>query len=168
MPDSAELLILARRLSQGYESAPPTDAELRRAVSTAYYALFHKVLRAAAARFMGRGQEGTAGFAILYRGFNHGLMKRVCEDLQGSTLKEKYQVRLKRTALSQDIRDFAATFPTLQELRHLADYDPSVQFLPSEVSDLVDAAAVAIDAFERAAPDEQADVLALLMVGIRD
>jgi len=42
------LLAAARRLSDASRQPPPTDAQLRRAVSTAYYAVFHTVLRAAA------------------------------------------------------------------------------------------------------------------------
>jgi uncharacterized protein (UPF0332 family) len=167
MPDPADLLALARRLSDASGPAPPNDAELRRAVSTAYYALFHKVARRAAQRFMGTGHEDTAGFALLHRCFNHGRMKEVCEALQVSTLNKKYKRYLRRSAVSQDMRDFAAFVPLLQEYRHEADYDPAAQFLPSFVSELVDGAESAMDAFDRVTPDEQADVLALMMVGTR-
>ena len=68
MPDPAELLGVAKLLSVT-GPAPPTDAQLRRAASTAYYAVFHAVLRAAADRFMGAGQASAPGDAILYRGF---------------------------------------------------------------------------------------------------
>jgi hypothetical protein len=167
MLDPSELIAVARSLANPGGPTPPNDAQLRRAVSTAYYALFHKVLRAAAERFMGANQENTAGFAILYRGFDHAVMKRICEALQVSTLKDRYKYHLRRTSVSQDMRDFAGAFPALQDARHLADYDPSVELLPSDVSSLVDAAEVAMEAFDRCAPDEQADVLALMMVGAR-
>jgi hypothetical protein len=76
----SELLDLARLLvARG--SNPPTEAQLRRAASTAYYAVFHTVARAGASRFMGAGAEAGAGFAVLYRGFNHGRMKSVCRAL---------------------------------------------------------------------------------------
>jgi uncharacterized protein (UPF0332 family) len=167
MLDSAELLALARRLSVGNGHSQPTDAELRRAVSTAYYALFHKVVGTAAERFMGPGQQNTAGFALLYRGFDHREMKTFCEALQVSTLKDKYKYHLRRSAISQDMRDFASVLPPLQDARHLADYDPAAQFLPAEVSSLVDAAEVALQAFDRVAVDERTDILALMMVGAR-
>ena len=101
---------------------------------------------------------------MLYRSFDHGHMKRICEDLQVSTLRDKIKAQLRRNSVSQDTRDFAGNFPALQEARHLADYDPTVQFLPSDVASWIDVAEVAIEAFDRIASDEQADVLALLMV----
>ena len=94
-------------------------------------------------------------------------MKRVCEDLQVSTLKDRIKGPLRRDAVSQDTRDFAGIFPSLQDIRHLADYDPTVRFLPSDVVSLIDSAEVAIEAFDRITADEQADVLALLMVRTR-
>jgi hypothetical protein len=65
MPDPSELLAGARLLSDASGAIPPSDAQLRRAVSTAYYALFHKVVRAAAERFMGPAHENAAGFSLL-------------------------------------------------------------------------------------------------------
>jgi uncharacterized protein (UPF0332 family) len=159
---------VARLLSNASVQLPPSDAQLRRVVSTAYYALFHKVVQAAAQRFMGPSHEGSAGYALLYRSFDHRHMKVVCEALQVSTLGERFRYLLRRSAVSQDMRDFAGAFPALQEARHRADYDPTVEFLPSTVSSLVDAAEVAMDAFDRVAPEEQADVLALMMVKARN
>ena len=167
MPDPTELLTLARRLSVGSGASHPNDAELRRAVSTAYYALFHKVARAAAERFMGPGQENAAGFSILYRGLEHREIKSVCEALQVSTLKQKYQTSLGRQFFSQDMKDFCSALPALQEARHSADYDPGRRFIPSDVASLIDAAETAMDAFDRAAADEKTDVLALMLVGAR-
>ena len=167
MPDARALLSVARLLAGSTAPQGPGDAQLRRAVSTAYYALFHHVLRRAAEQFMGPGSEGSAGYALIYRGFDHGRMKAVCEALDVPTLKEKFRFSLKRSAVGQDMRNFASTFPALQEVRHLADYHPSVVFAPSDVASLIDTAEVAIEAFDRAPADERADVMALLMVGAR-
>lgn len=92
MPDASDLLAVARLLAQ----PPASDTALRRAVSTAYYALFHKLLRDAAQAFIGPGNETTAGYAILYRGFDHGHMRSVCEALQVPMLKARWRVALKR------------------------------------------------------------------------
>lgn len=62
------------------------------------------------------------------------------------------------------MREFASAFPALQEARHLADYSPSTVFLASDVDSLIDAAEVAIAAFDRIDPEERTDVLALMMV----
>jgi hypothetical protein len=161
------LLAVARLLTTTAERAALTDAQLRRAVSTAYYAVFHRVLKAAAERFMGQDQTKTAGYAWLYRGFDHRTMRTVCEALQVPTLRDKYRRGLDRSAVSRDMQDFATNFGVLQDARQLADYDPAAEFLPASVASLIDVAAAAIDASERTAADEQADVLALMLVGAR-
>jgi hypothetical protein len=65
-------------------------------------------------------------------------------------------------------RSTPGTFPALQEGRHWADYHPRVEFSPSDVSDLIDAADLAMKAFDGAQADEKADVLAVVLVGARD
>ena len=113
---------------------------------------------------MGPNLERSAGYSLLYRSFDHQLMKAVCVALSVSPLKDKLQRQLHRTAVSQDMRDFANAFSDFQELRHLADYDPGTVFLPSGVISLINSADAAITAFDRVAPAEQTDVLALMMV----
>ena len=167
MPDPADLIAVARLLSNEGAPVPPSQAQLRRAVSTAYYALFHKILRTTADLFIGKDQEHSGAYAILYRSFDHGHMKRTCEDLQVSTLKDRTKGLLRRSLVSEDTRDFAGSFPALQEVRHLGDYDPTARFRPSDVASLIDSAEVAIEAFDRITPDERADILALLMVRSR-
>lgn len=105
---------------------------------------------------------------ILYRGFDHRHMKTVCLALQASTLKEKFREHLRRSAVSPDIRAFARAFPRLQEARHRADYDPATVLAPEEAISFIDAADSAMAAFDRADPNERADVLALLMIRTRD
>ena len=134
MPNPTDLLAVAGLLSNASAQPPPSDAQARRAVSTAYYALFHKVVQAAAQRFMGQSHEKSAGYALLYGSFAHHHMKVVCEALQVSTLRDRFRYLLRRNAVSRDMRDFAGAFPALQEARHRADYDPTVEFLPSDVS----------------------------------
>jgi hypothetical protein len=168
MSDTSDLLDVARLLSTPGAQPRSTDAELRRAVSSVYYAVFHKILRAAAQRFVGPDHEETAAYGILYRAFDRRHVAMVCEALRGPTLRDKYKLQLRRTAVSQDMRDFAGIFPVLQDARHLADYDPAARFRPSNVSSLIDEADTAMAAFDRVTPEEQADVLALMMVRTRD
>jgi len=104
---------------------------------------------------MGPDQEETAAYAILYRGFDHRHIKTICE-----ALKDRFKRQLGRTSVSKDMREFAETFPVLQDLRHLADYDPAARFLG--VAD------AAMAAFDRASPEEPTDALALIMAGIRN
>ena len=168
MADPSELLAAARLLLDGEGGNPPTDAQLRRAVSTAYYAVFHCILRAAADRFMGPDKAASAGYALLYRSFDHRHMKTVCEALQASTLRGRFRRHLRKASVSQEVQEFAEIFGELQDARHAADYDPLASLVISDVMALIDSAAVAMRIFDQVAPDEKSDVLALLMVRARD
>lgn len=167
MPDPADLLAVARLLLSASVLNPPSEAQLRRAVSTAYYAVFHKVVRAGAERLMGSGSQNTAGYGLIYRSFNHGRMKSICEALNVARLSKTLQQQLGRTVVSPEMRGFAAAFATLQEARHLADYDPSIRLILSDATDFVEAAEAAMATFDAIAPSEQADVLALMLANPR-
>lgn len=154
-------------LAEGGAESPPSDAQLRRAVSSAYYALFHRVLRAGAERFMGPGSEARPGYNLIYRGFTHSRLKDVCKRLDVTSLAPRMQDQPSRKSVGQDMRDFASGFVALQELRELADYDPQAVFRQSDAIGSVEAANLALLAFDRTAPEEQADMLALMLVNSR-
>jgi len=65
------------------------------------------------------------------------------------------------------MRGFANTFPGLQELREKADYDPAARFDRTDVADIIVSAESAMLAFSRTAPDEQTDIMVLMMVETR-
>jgi hypothetical protein len=167
VPDPSALLAVARLLLSAEPATPNSDAHLRRAVSTAYYALFHKVLRSGAERFMGPGAQQTPGYGLLYRSYNHGRMKSIYETLNVPVLSKTLQQQLGRSAVSEARRDFAGLFAALQAQRHVADYDPSAVFEFADSKDLVETAEVAISAFDRTLPDKKADVLALMLANAR-
>jgi len=116
---------------------------------------------------MGPNKEKTAGYALIYRSFDHRYIRTICEALDVPVLRDSLKRQLGRSAVSQDMRIFAGAFPVLQDARHLADYDPQAVFLPADVSSLVSSASAAMGAFDRVAADEQADVLALMLVRAR-
>lgn len=171
MLDPGQLLNVARELADAGKIAnrliPIFDAHLRRAISTAYYAVFHTITRAAAEHFLGRGALATPASTIIRRGFDHGRIRQVCDELSKPTLKKIYQEQLRRSAMSQDARYFAGAFAALQDRRHLADYDPSATFYFADADALVASAADAIDAFDRIPHDERRDLLALMLVRTR-
>ena len=110
-----DFLDIARRLAL---AAPrkPKQADLRRAISTAYYALFHAFARDAANLLVGgAGKELEAAWAQTYRALDHGAAKKACA-----------QVRVPEFPLP--ICAAAEVFVTLQQHRHDADYDPSMIF----------------------------------------
>lgn len=94
------------------ESGEPKQASLRRAVSTAYYALFHLLIDEAV------GNWGVARQrSILARTFDHGKMKNICED----HVKSFYSSGQPSSGVQ--LKNVAQTFVQLQEQRHTADYD---------------------------------------------
>ena len=167
MPDPAGLISLARTLAEGAGTEKPTDAHLRRSISTAYYAVFHTVLRAAADRFVGGDQVSTVAYAVVYRSFDHRHMREMCNRLRVSVLKDKYRHLFERDALSLEARQFATAFPLIQDARVRADYDPQINILDSDAHSTVDAAEAAMAVFNDIAWPEKADLLALLMTDAR-
>jgi molybdopterin/thiamine biosynthesis adenylyltransferase len=95
-------------------------------------------------------------------------MKSVCTSIDVATLSNTLQRQLGARSVGQDMRNFANSFLVLQENRHRADDDPYAKFAHSDAVDAVDQTELALQALDRADADEQADVLALMLVNIRD
>jgi hypothetical protein len=70
-----DLLEQAYHLLSKDHPNPPKQASLRRAVSTAYYALFHLLIDEAVGNWSVARQRG-----LLARSFEHRAMKKVCDD----------------------------------------------------------------------------------------
>ncbi|HXE52949.1 MAG TPA: hypothetical protein VN541_08045 [Tepidisphaeraceae bacterium] len=123
-----DLLEQAQHLSRR-ERHRPRQASLRRAISAAYYALFHLLIEEATAILISRPQLRSK-FA---RAFDHGDMKlasRAFANAQAAHLAGG-------ASIPPDLQDVAAAFVELQELRHEADYNPDRSFTRSECVNLV-------------------------------
>lgn len=92
----------------------PPHARLRRAISTAYYALFWE-LTERAARPYSIGVRPAASRLI-----DHGSARDVCHDL---TRQGVVPWLAGQPSCHQDLRTFALDFDELQQARHIADYD---------------------------------------------
>lgn len=162
----SELLDAARLLASS-QHLPLTDGRIRRAISTDYYALFHAVLTAGADRFFGATGRNRPGYAIVYRSFDHGRMKKACEDAARGTLTQTLQRQVRRAAFGPDLRDFANAFVLLQASRHIADYDPTAALQHADALAAIDRAERAIVSLNGAPDDERSDLLALMLGGSR-
>ena len=132
--DPKHLLQIATDLAEG-NTRRPRRADLCRAVSTAYYALFHCLARTCADRLAGSaGKVGNRpAWSQVYRALEHGQARKRCENLP--------------SWFPDEVREFGQTFAEMQSKRHLADYDPDRLVRKSEVvADLNDVRAV-IDRF---------------------
>ena len=129
-----ELIEAARVLT---ESGPgrPTQARLRRAVSTAYYAVFHCLAATAADLFIGP-TRGPAWHRA-YRALEHGRARRACQE---PAVRE----------FPEEVRDFAEAFVAMQKARQRADYALDTDdYQESDVLVYIAAAELAIGQFEQ-------------------
>lgn len=110
-----DLLHLARELVD--RNAPaPVEAKLRRAVSTAYYALFHLLVQEATTRIVAIPSLRPR----VIRAFEHRDMKRVCQDYVRASVDPAGQ------PVPPEIRLIAQAFVELQEARQEADYNTAI------------------------------------------
>jgi uncharacterized protein (UPF0332 family) len=165
MLDPDHLLDLASEEARAPAAGRPRKANLSRAVSTAYYAVFHQLLRAVATQFVTTPHWKSR--VLFYRALEHGRTRDRCKRLGQNPLPAEEQNFFGWQCFSEDLRLFATEFVNLQELRHLADYDPESAFTLQEAQDAVAAARRAI-ANLRAAPDEmRIPFLSYLLFGLR-
>jgi hypothetical protein len=147
-----DLLQQARELAT-HDPGKPRQVNLRRGVSSAYYALFHALIDEACRRMLGARHRETAFRHVLGRAFTHGTMKQACKAFAGGTLKAAVAKGLPAAfSIPTEIRDLAGTFTDLQERRHLAEYDRTERFRRSDVLALIDQVETALDTFAGLAP----------------
>ena len=118
------LLDQADRLAAAPARGAPRQADLRRAISSAYYAVFHAVVTDAADDFVGRTKRHTARYALVYRSIDHRSLRRICEVVMKPNLPDKYDKYEPRGGFGADIEALANAMTELQDKRHTADYDP--------------------------------------------
>lgn len=101
----------------------PRQADLRRAVSTAYYAMFHALAKCGADSLVGSAgaQRSDEAWKQAYRALDHGFVRKACDK------KDIF------TKFPSEIQDFANLFLEMQVKRHKADYDPNEKLFKSAV-----------------------------------
>jgi hypothetical protein len=165
MPDPRHLLDLAIFESNANRKGAPRQANLRRAVSTAYYAVFHELCRAVSNTFV-PAHSGKAQ-ATFYRALGHRELRSRCEELARKTLPKKLVELFGNNALPIEVIKFCRTFVGLQELRHACDYDPDHVSSLDEVETAISDAEEAIIALKQLNPRIKLLVLAYLLNGLR-
>lgn len=129
----------------------PKQANLRRAVSAAYYALFHLLVDEGAASVGSR--LTVAGKAKIRRAFAHADMKIVCSKYAKAATPASIHPQISpllTSPLNPDLRNVAETFVELQEARHLADYDLTSTFSRMDVLAFINAANLAFNDWKTA------------------
>jgi hypothetical protein len=131
-----DLLDLADRLAKP-ASTDPEQASLRRAVSTAYYALFHLLVSEV-------GQLWQGGSATsrqrVERALEHTGMKEVSQTFSHTQWTDWSG---QSVALPAELREVAKAFVALQQERHEADYNSGRIWAPFDAQSKVDQARLA-------------------------
>ena len=138
------MLRIAKALANGRvgggRKGRPNQEELRRALSTAYYALFQALAGTAADLFVGSSTSArkSPAWVHTHRSLQHGFAKSQCGK---AASVQTFDPR---------IIAFAAAFATMQGLRYDADYNPAAFFYHSQVQIWIGEAEQALIAFNQA------------------
>ena len=132
-----DLIGIARLLASG-SPGQPSQTELRRAVSSAYYALFHALAQSCADMLAGTGSSvrSATAWTRVYRSLEHGHARNQCDN-QSAMIE-----------FPDGIRNFGRAFIWLQGHRHKADYDPEARFDRDEAMLLIEVSNDALIKFE--------------------
>jgi len=137
--NSQHLIDIAVKLAKG-EGTKPRQAELRRALSTAYYAMFHCVAKAYADTLNGatKSTRNDRAWLQAYRSLSHTQVFSFCKrkDIQKD--------------FSPEMNNFRKIFNRFQIKRNNADYNPKETFYRSQVLIDIDHAEDAITDFKGA------------------
>ncbi len=125
MPLPQDLIEQARHLANR-EPKRPKQASLRRAVSTAYYALFHLLTTAAVSNWKTSRQRSH-----LARAFTHSTMKEACRRTNNNPFPSANPIYVRH------LKRIAYIFVRLQHQRETADYDSSIRWSRTEVLTLI-------------------------------
>ena len=131
------MIVTARKLAHA-SPGKPRQADLRRAISTAYYALFHHACIQFSAIVLRPG-SGTylRAWSQAYRYLDHGPARQRC-----------IEACRKERNFSAGIVVFAEAFIDLQQRRNAADYDPIPVFTVVDANALIVSAEAALAAFD--------------------
>ena len=133
----------------------PGPAAIRRAISTAYYAVFHALATNNADVLIGpaHNQLTTDAWIRIYRGLNHN--------------HARSQLQQNRTNLSAGVRTFADLFCDLQIERHNADYNPQATFTIQAAITWLNKAEATITDFLQTSRTERAAIAILTLIRSR-
>ena len=124
-----DLLDQARHLANK-ERRRPKQASLRRAISDAYYSLFHLLIDEGAKMLVTDRDLRR----LVQRCFLHTEMKEASRSFASGSLRPEFQVF---GSVPSDLAIVAGTFVDLQETRNNADYNFAVSFTRTEANDFI-------------------------------
>ncbi|WP_062432886.1 hypothetical protein [Herbidospora daliensis] len=148
----------------------PMSAHLRRATSTAYYALFHELVGQGTRRAVRGGSDDQR--RTVSRWYAHGNFRQTARWVSAIAAKTSAPDAVTLLLSSNghvdaDLALLARTFTTLQRERHTADYDPDYKPTRFDTLGHVTSARLAVDAARRldGANVQAFDMFLLLSLG---
>lgn len=131
----------------------PRQATINRAISTAYYALFHALAGECVARTVGSPRSPRYWEIVtpVHRSIEHSAAKKVFDKLA------------KDRSTRSDLKLLADIFIELQSARHAADYDPGCRYSRRRALDLISRTRLAIETL-RAVPKEDRLILVVQLI----
>lgn len=152
----------AEKLIAPPAAGPPRQVDLRRAISSAYYGVFHFILTAVADEFVGVTKKSSKRYALVYRSVDHRNLRELCLEAKKQQLPAKYQRYVPSNGFGPNIQAFASALVELQEKRHAADYDASVRVRTSDAIVAITTARSAVGRYQRANDARRKAFLSLL------
>ncbi|HEX4159525.1 MAG TPA: hypothetical protein VHY79_13710 [Rhizomicrobium sp.] len=162
-PDPEHLFEQAEALAAPPPAGPPKQVSLRRAISSAYYGVFHFIVAAAADQLAGVTRRSTSEYGRVYRSIEHKNVRELCENINKQNLPARYLPHVPANGLGTDIIAFSAAFVELQEKRHAADYDPMIRVKLSDARLAIRTARAAVGRFNAASNARRKAFLSLLL-----
>jgi len=143
------------------------QSDIRRAISAAYYGIFHATITKAADQFVGLTNRDKSHYGLVYRSVSHSRLRELCNEVQKSTLSNKYRPYVPATGFGPHIVAVAEAIIELQEKRHSADYDIMVRMNRSDAALAIATAKAALGRFDKAGQQEQLAFFSLLLFSPR-
>ena len=160
--NSTDLLRVAKAHAEGAVNpgaGRPLQAELKRAVSTTYYALFLHLCATVASLLVGNprsDRERRVFWRRMYRVLEHGATRNKCGR------------RKEMDKFTDSVQDFANLLVWAQGERHNADYDPYSKYTRRQALDLIAKAGVIIEAFDATPRNARLDFITYLLENDRN
>jgi uncharacterized protein (UPF0332 family) len=155
MASKSMVSLLLEAADKLLEERPRSSAFKRRAVSTAYYAVFHALAKLCAETMLHPAGRTTEEYARVYRALEHGPLK---------TAFEKEPLRSHGA-----LRKIGDLVVALQSERHRADYLPPIKnvFSQRETKKLIDQARQAVSEIEALNSQDRRTLATCLLFRLR-
>jgi uncharacterized protein (UPF0332 family) len=142
---------------------PPRQVDLRRAISSAYYAIFHFAMAELANEVVGARWRATHRYALIYRSVDHAQLRKVCDEVSRPLPTPKIRQVFPSEEIDPGVVAFASAATELQQRRHDADYDPLGRYVSSDAKSAIAAARIATRRLAAAPIDHRKSFLTLLL-----